>query len=103
MPKLLERCSAINGVKVSRFHTVLVEGDDMADPVVMPPDSLLDGHNGLSRDLAQRGHFPGLRINAASGLRGISRRLRTKAATMTVESLARKSKNRARPRSRWGI
>jgi len=63
MPKLLERVApSVNGGSVTAFYTVLVEGDDMTDPVGDAARGLLDGHIILSRDLAQRGHFPAVDV-----------------------------------------
>src|SRR5439155_515347 len=56
MPRLLERVAPLAaGGSITGFYTVLVEGDDLADPVADAARSLLDGHLVLSRDLAARG------------------------------------------------
>lgn len=61
LPRLLERASEVEGKgSITGFYTVLVEGDDLADPVADSARSLLDGHIVLSRDLAARGHFPAI-------------------------------------------
>ena len=62
MPRLVERlgCSA-NG-SITGILTVLVENDDLNDPVADSARSLLDGHIVLSRKLAGRGHFPAVDI-----------------------------------------
>ena len=59
MPKLLERVAPLNGGgSITGIYTVLVEGDELSDPVADSARSLLDGHIVLSRSLAERGHFP---------------------------------------------
>jgi flagellum-specific ATP synthase len=62
MPRLIERlgCSA-NG-SITGILTVLVENDDLADPVADSARSLLDGHIVLSRKLAERAHYPAVDI-----------------------------------------
>ena len=65
MPRLVERlgCSA-NG-SITGILTVLVENDDLTDPVADSAKSLLDGHIVLSRKLADRGHYPAVDILAS--------------------------------------
>lgn len=63
LPQLLERASPLSGRgSITGFYTVLVEGDDLSDPVADAARSLLDGHIVLSRDLASRGHFPAINV-----------------------------------------
>jgi flagellum-specific ATP synthase len=63
LPKLLERASpVIGGGSITGIYTVLVEGDDMTDPVGDAAKGLLDGHITLSRDLANRGHYPAVDV-----------------------------------------
>ncbi|MEM6995371.1 MAG: FliI/YscN family ATPase [Myxococcota bacterium] len=67
LPRLLERAAALrSGGSVTAFYTVLVEGDDLSDPVADSARSLLDGHIVLSRDLAGRGHFPAVDVLASA-------------------------------------
>jgi flagellum-specific ATP synthase len=63
LPKLLERCgaSATNG-SITAIYTVLVEGDDMNDPIADSVRSILDGHIVLARELANHGHFPAIDV-----------------------------------------
>ena len=63
MPKLLERAAPAKGAgSVTGLYTVLVEGDDITDPVGDASRGLLDGHIILSRDLANRGHYPAVDV-----------------------------------------
>jgi flagellum-specific ATP synthase len=67
LPRLLERAAPLSrGGSITAFYTVLVEGDDLADPVADASRSLLDGHVVLSRDLAGRGFFPAIDILASA-------------------------------------
>ncbi|MGH8077581.1 MAG: FliI/YscN family ATPase, partial [Lysobacter sp.] len=59
LPKLLERCGRMrSGGAISGVYSVLVEGDDMNEPVTDHMRAILDGHIVLTRDLAARGHHP---------------------------------------------
>ena len=58
LPKLLERAGSAERGSITGIYTVLVEGDDMNDPVGDTARSILDGHVTLSRALASAGHFP---------------------------------------------
>lgn len=63
MPRLLERvCPTRNGGSITGLYTVLVEGDDINEPLADSARSLLDGHIVLSRDLASRGHYPAIDV-----------------------------------------
>ena len=63
LPRLLERAGTAGGKGViTALYTVLVEGDDMNDPVADSVRSILDGHIILTRDLADRGHFPAIDV-----------------------------------------
>lgn len=65
LPKLVERLGNSDRGSVTGLLTVLVEGDDLNDPVADTMRSLLDGHIVLSRDLANRGHFPSIDVLAS--------------------------------------
>ncbi len=59
LPRLVERAGNFrSGGSITGFYTVLVEGDDLNDPVADAVRSLLDGHVVLSRELAWRNHYP---------------------------------------------
>lgn len=67
LPQLLERaCPLESGGSITGFYSVLVEGDDLSDPVADSARSLLDGHIILSRDVAARGHFPAVDVLASA-------------------------------------
>ena len=65
--KLVERAgnSAQSGGAITGLYTMLADGDDTSDPVVDTARAILDGHVVLSRDLAQRGHYPAIDIPAS--------------------------------------
>jgi FliI/YscN family ATPase len=65
MPRLIERLGCAENGSVTGMLTVLVENDDLTDPVADSARSLLDGHIVLSRKLADRGHFPAVDILAS--------------------------------------
>jgi flagellum-specific ATP synthase len=62
LPKLLERAGAGDRGSITGLYTVLVEGDDMNEPVGDAARSILDGHIVLSRSLASAGHFPCIEV-----------------------------------------
>lgn len=62
MPRLIERLGRSDGGSITGIITVLVEADDLTDPVADSARSLLDGHIVLSRRLADRGHYPAVDI-----------------------------------------
>jgi FliI/YscN family ATPase len=84
MPRLLERAGRSERGSISGIYTVLVEGDDVTEPVADTARSILDGHVWLSRELAHRGHFPAVDV-----LGSVSRLMRDVTAPELVEAAAR--------------
>jgi flagellum-specific ATP synthase len=70
LPRLLERAGTAEGKgATTALYTVLVEGDDINDPVADSMRAILDGHIVLSRELANHGHFPAIDLlNSSSRL-----------------------------------
>ncbi len=65
LPKLVERAGNSAMGSITAFYTILVEGDDMSDPIADEVRSLLDGHIMLSRDLAAANHYPAIDVLAS--------------------------------------
>ncbi|MEO1524849.1 MAG: FliI/YscN family ATPase [Planctomycetota bacterium] len=69
MARLLEQLGTSQTGSITGLLTILVDGDDLNDPVADSARSILDGHIVLDRKLAQQGHFPAINIlNSASRL-----------------------------------
>lgn len=91
LPKLLERGGAFDGGgSITAFYTILLEGDDVNDPIGDSVRAILDGHVVLSRRLANQGHYPAIDV-----LHSISRLLpqlatseEVKTARLTVKTLS---------------
>lgn len=62
LPKVLERAGRTNRGSITGLYAVLVEGDDMTEPIADACRGVLDGHVLLSRKLAEKGHFPAIDI-----------------------------------------
>lgn len=91
LPKLLERAGSFEGEgSITGLYTVLVEGDDMDDPIGDAVRSIVDGHFVLTRKLAQQGHFPALDIlqSASRVMRNVTDRHHQELARDLRELLA---------------
>jgi len=62
MPKLLERSGTSEKGSITGFYTILVDGDDLDEPVSDTVRGILDGHIVLSRSLAQSNHYPAIDV-----------------------------------------
>ena len=108
LPRLLERAGASEHGSITGLYTVLVEGDDMNEPVADTARSILDGHCVLTRELAHRNHYPAIDVlqsvsrlapdisspevqSAAAALRETLARYREKEDLITIRAYARGS------------
>lgn len=65
LPRLMERAGQSDKGSITALYTVLVEGDDMTEPVADETRSILDGHIILSRKLAAANHYPAIDVLAS--------------------------------------
>lgn len=65
LPKLMERAGMNEHGSITALYTVLVEGDDMTEPIADETRSVLDGHIVLSRKLASANHYPAIDVLAS--------------------------------------
>lgn len=87
LPKLLERSGTSSRGSITAFYTVLVDGDDLNEPIADAVRGILDGHIVLDRKLAQKGQFP-----AINPLKSVSR-LMTEIASEVQNAAAEKFKS----------
>jgi len=80
-PQVLERVGPMDTGSITGLYTVLVDGDDLNDPIADSIRSILDGHIVLSRRLAMQGHFPAIDI-----LQSVSRVMSDIASTSHLDS-----------------
>jgi FliI/YscN family ATPase len=84
LPRLCERAGWSDINSMTAFFSVLIEGDDIQDPVGDAMRSILDGHIMLSRDLARRNHYPAVDV-----LGSVSRLRNDVVAPKDIEASAR--------------
>jgi type III secretion protein N (ATPase) len=66
LPRLMERTGMNDKGSITALYTVLVEGDDMTEPIADETRSILDGHIVLSRKLGAANHYPAIDVLASA-------------------------------------
>jgi flagellum-specific ATP synthase len=90
LPLLLERVGSIGEGSITAFYTVLIDADDINEPISDAIRGILDGHVFLSRDLAQKGHYPAIDVlnSVSRAMKDIVDKEHRQAAARVVENLA---------------
>ena len=91
IPILLERAGSVTGKgSITGIYTVLVEGDDLNDPVGDTVRSIVDGHIVLSRKLANKGHYPAIDVleSVSRVMRDVSEADHMKARDALIDIMA---------------
>ena len=95
LPKLVERAGRTADGSITAFYSVLVEGDDENEPIADTVRGLLDGHVWLSRQLAERGHYPAINVLSSISrlMNEISSPVHQKSARLLRQMLATLNEN----------
>jgi flagellum-specific ATP synthase len=95
LPQLLERAGAGETGSITGLFTVLVEADDMNDPIADAVRSILDGHTVLTRELATQNHYPAIDVleSVSRLVRDLTTEEQQKLAARGREALANYRKN----------
>jgi flagellum-specific ATP synthase len=96
LPKLLERAGNLDKGSITGLYTILVEGDDMNEPIADAARGILDGHIVLSRKIATQNHFPAIDVleSISRLMPAITKRQQQNMASMLRSHMAVYEKNR---------